>query len=192
MTIEIYKPDLKVLNTHTTMAVASGSIVVTDFDETYFEYEAKYIEVQIPHLYQYFFVDKGEGLTNHGARSYSGGGPLNPIDPVTKEIALPNDVAEKYYWLQHRYGRLWVMNALLNIYSHRQEAIERRHKVEQENRGYEFLIPFREKDWPYMPLPVLEGSGSAKKKFYHIDANYPILDTIKDYQELACLKSDTK
>ncbi|MCH2449831.1 MAG: hypothetical protein MK198_06750 [Gracilimonas sp.] len=177
LTFEIYESDLKVLYNHAYLASEAGSIdsVNPSIDSDLFELESKYIIAQLPNLYDYLVI--------HRRYDSVFGNRNSENDPRTFvfNITLTNEIAHKYYWIQHRYGRLGAMNALINLFEHRQKVIEERARNEMSGNANHFRYPFKDIDWPFSTC-TCEKKGIYKG--YHIDVNKSISDSICEYLKL--------
>ncbi len=174
MSFELFEIDLEVLRTHAWLAAESGSLSGRSIKK--FELESRYIITQLPRLYDYFMVENGKYLIDHGVRTSSKNHRKWIFD-----LRLPVEVAEQYYQLQHRHGRAWVLNALINIYQHRQEKIENRERSELEGSFLNYRYPFHVTDWNFSYLGCPE-QGMCKG--YHIDLQEPIVQTVQKYLRL--------
>ncbi len=174
MTFELFEKDYEVLHTHARLAAESGSMSGSSAKK--FELEARYITSQISQLYDYFIEDNGIYLTDHGGRSYG-----QNVEKRVFKLSLPTHIAERYYHLQHRYDRGWVLNALINIYEHRQNAIEQRDPTINTSGFRNFRYPFNPKEWGFSYLGCTE---RGIYKGYHIDVKEPILRTVEKYLRL--------
>jgi|GEM_PF-6380960 len=174
MTFEILEKDFLVLRNHAWLATESGSIDASNHRK--FELERRYIISQIPNLYEYFILDGGRYLVSHGERTYQS----NSSKSIFK-LKLSSEIAEKYYQIQHRFDRSWVLNALLNIYDHRQEVIEFRENSELSGEFHNYKYPFNPNDWRYSYL-VCPNRGEYKG--YQINVNEPMIDTVTKYLRL--------
>lgn len=174
MTFEIFEEDLPVLKNHAFLAAESGSIICNDRGK--FKLEERYIVSQIPQLYEYFMIDSGEYLWDD-KDAFTG----RTSEKTIIKLSLSDESAEKYYWLQHSYNRLWALTALVRIYNNRQCMIEIREKDELSNKMINYKYPFNTNEWKYSNLkcPFI-----GNYKGYHIDVNYPISDTIADFFKL--------
>lgn len=174
MTFEIFEKDFTVLRNHSWLASESGSI--NGWKKRKFELECRYIVSQIPQLYEYFIIEGGKFLLDHGERTYRGNSTKNIF-----KLKLSSEIAEKYYILQHRYSRDWVLNALFNIYDHRQEVIEVREYAELAGDFQNFKYPFNPNDWTFSSLCCPK---RGEYKGYHINVREPMLETVTNYVRL--------
>ncbi len=174
-TFEIFEQDYEILYTHAWLAKESGSI--SGNSKKKFELESKYIIKQLPRLHEYFMIENGRLLVNHGERNYKG----SPKKSIFK-IRLPIQISKQYYELQHRYDRSWVLNALINIYEHRQIMKEDRERSELCGSFLNYQYPFDANEWKFSFLGCLE-QGLCKG--YHINLHETIFQTVDDYLRLS-------
>ncbi len=177
MTFEMNVQDRRVLRRHAVLASLSKSIPAVNAKP--FFIESEYLKAQIPQLYEYYFHREGEKKMKTGIREYE----VSNTEIVT--VNLPAKIAEQYYWLQHRFGRPWLINTLLNIYEDRQQVLIRRNNAAIDGTSGNYRYPFEECDWPYT---MMKDPLSQEFKAYYIDACYPLIDTFKDYINLMELK----
>tara|TARA_R110002096_G_scaffold97694_8_gene217694 strand:- start:6952 stop:7569 length:618 start_codon:yes stop_codon:yes gene_type:complete len=174
MTFEIFEADLEVLRIHALLATESGSINGNKLNK--FEIEENYIVSQVPKMYEYFIIDDGKFLLDTGGRTYRGNSKKYVFS-----LNLSTDTAEKYYLLQHRYSRDWVLNALLNIYDLRQEVIEIRENSELIGEFNNYKYPFNPNKWKCSNLCCPK---RGEYKGYHINVEESMLETVRNFVRL--------